>query len=69
MRALEVRRHALVERSAAQRREIAAALCPVAAKLAGAQRFVSGLRSALGWALRLMPLYALLRRRRGSRLR
>jgi uncharacterized membrane protein YqjE len=60
----ELDRDALLARSTVQRGEVVAALSPLTAKLDVADRVVAGVRSALGWALRLMPIYSLLLRRR-----
>jgi hypothetical protein len=59
---LERRRHFLVARSAAQRGELYAALAPISRRVSAADRVISGLRGVLRWAVRLVPLYSLLRR-------
>lgn len=62
LRALARRRGLLVARSAALRGEICAALRPAATRLAAADRVIAGVRRVLFWAVRLVPLYSLLRR-------
>lgn len=63
LRGLALRRDLLVARSAAQRGQLGAALRPASLRLAAAQSMVEGARGVLYWAVRLAPLYALLRRR------
>jgi hypothetical protein len=68
LRQLEQRREALVARSAQQREEVRAMLQPAALRLAAADSLLAGLSRVLYWAVRLLPLYSLLRRvRRGER--
>jgi hypothetical protein len=62
LRGLARRRHLLIARSAAQRDEIAAALQSGVVRLTAADRMIAGLRRVLHWAVRLVPLYLLLRR-------
>lgn len=62
LRRLEQRRRALVERSAHYRERIADELAPLARKLGAADRVILALRSVLGWAARIIPIYTLLRR-------
>lgn len=45
------------------RETLRAALAPLVARTAQAEHLAAGLRSALGWAVQLAPLLALLRRR------
>ena len=63
LRALRLRRDVLLARSAAQRAQMIATVSLMTEKVAIAQRVAGGVHTALTWALRLMPLYALLRRR------
>ena len=63
LRTLAIRRNMLVARSAALRGQVATVLEPAALRLAAVHSLVNGLRRALYWALRLAPLYSLLRRR------
>lgn len=60
-RHLAQRRRALVERSAAQRRALAAAAGPLAARAAAADRLVSAIRTSLPWVARGLTLYTLLK--------
>ncbi len=62
------RRRALVERSAGQRRALAAALAPVLSRAALADGVVTSVRSALPWISRALAAYALLKayRRRAA---
>ena len=60
---LALRRNLLVARSAAQRGELAAVLRPASLRLAAAHSVIAGLRAVLVLAVRLAPLYSLLRRR------
>jgi hypothetical protein len=62
LRALQLRRDALVARSAAQRSQLIATVSRMTDKVAIAQGVAAGLHATLTWALRLMPVYALLRR-------
>jgi hypothetical protein len=66
-RTLARRRLALVERSQAQRRALAAAVAPLLAPAALADRVVSGIRDAWPWVGRALTVYALLKRLPGTR--
>jgi hypothetical protein len=63
-RQLAQRRRALVERSAAKRREIAAAAAPFLSRAAVIDSLLTMVRTALPWATRVLTLYALLKPKR-----
>jgi hypothetical protein len=62
MRDLSVRRNLLVARSAAQRGAIRELLRPAALRMAAAESVIAGLSRVVLLAVRLAPLYSMLRR-------
>lgn len=62
LRGLSLRRKLLVARSAAQRDAIRVVLRPAALRMAAAESVIAGLSRVLVLAVRLAPLYSMLRR-------